>query len=48
MNFQNEEIDFISNNEILVLKYFQKYNKQNFHYFIIPKLLYDNKLFEKQ
>ena len=46
--FSNEENDFILNNEILLSKYFQKYNKQSFHYFFFPKLLYDNIFFEKK
>ena len=49
-NFNDKEIKYISNNTLLLSKYFQKYDKSKslFHYFIFPKLLYDNIFFNKK
>ena len=49
-DFSNEEKNYISNNISLLSKYFQKYNKSKstFHYFIFPKLIYDNIFFGKK
>ena len=49
-NFNDNEIKYISNNSLLLSKYFQKYDesKSSFHYFIFPKLVYDNMFFNKK
>ena len=46
--FNKEEIEYISNNYILFSKYFQKLNDSKYHYFVFPKLIYDNKFFGKK
>ena len=49
-NFNDYEINYISNNTLLLSKYFQKYDnsKSIFHYFLFPKLIYDNIFFNKK
>ena len=46
-NFNEDELKYILENKKELLDYYQTYNGKEFKYLIFPKLLYDNKFFNK-
>ena len=46
-NFSQEEYSFISSHSDELINYYQRFNGYLFNYYLFPKLIYDNKYFQK-
>ena len=46
-NFSQEEYSFISTHQDALINYYQRFNGVLFTYYLFPKLIYDNKYFER-
>ena len=46
-NFSQEEYSFISTHQDELINYYQRFNGVLFTYYLFPKLIYDNKYFER-
>ena len=46
-NFSQEEYSFITTHQDELINYYQRFNGVLFTYYLFPKLIYDNKYFEK-
>ena len=46
-NFSQEEYGFITSHEDELINYYQRFNGSLFNYYLFPKLIYDNKYFQK-
>ena len=46
-NFSQDEYKFISAHDKNLINYYQRFNGTLFRYYLFPKLIYDNKYFEK-
>lgn len=46
-NFSQEEYGFITSHEDELINYYQRFNGSLFNYYVFPKLIYDNKYFQK-